>query len=679
MKYPMLNGMMIALILSSTLYAGGEQTLKDTTLLPITVEGETASSDVLDAATEGTVTARQLANRPILRPAEVLESVPGLIVTQHSGDGKANQYFLRGFSLDHGTDFFTTVEGMPNNLPTHAHGQGYNDLNYLIPELISSVMYKKGPYYATEGDFASTGSAAISYVDSLPNGIASVTAGSFGQKRVLNANSFDVKGGKLLYALEYFHNDGPWEKPEGYQRFNGVVSYAKAEGRNSYKVTAMGYKGDWDATNHVPLRAIEGGIIGTYGSLDASDGGNTHRYSLCGEYTHRDNNGVTSANAYIIDYGLNLFSNFTYYLDHPVEGDQFEQKDGRTILGGSVGRVSLSSILGMNSVQSYGFQFRNDAIRGVGLYNTQDRLRYNTITSDKVNVTDAALYYQNELTLSEKVRMIAGIRGDLYRFDVMSDINSADSAVKMASIASPKLSFIFGPWADTELFVNSGYGFHSNDARGVTKATDPATPLVRTKGGEIGVRTRAVDHLQTSVALWMMDSDSELVFAGDTGGTEPTGPSRRSGIEWANYWTPTSWFILDADMALSRARYKDSSTSGGAYVPEAIEQTVSIGAAVTDYENYFGGLRLRYFGSRPLIEDNSERSKPSTLINLKVGRHLSKNLDLSVDVYNLFDRKTYDIEYYYESKLASESTSVTDHMVHPGEPRSARLTLTYRY
>jgi len=678
MKRWSVNGIIFGFIVSS-LYAGGEQTLKDMTLLPIRVEGEAESSDIIGAATEGTVTARQLANRPILRPAEVLESVPGLIVTQHSGDGKANQYFLRGFSLDHGTDFYTTVDGMPTNLPTHAHGQGYNDLNFLIPELISSVMYKKGPYYATEGDFASTGSAHIHYANSLPEGIASVTLGSFGQKRVLNANSFDMNGGKLLYALEYFYNDGPWDHPEGYARLNGVVSYAKEDGKNSYKITAMGYKGSWDATNHVPLRAIDSSIIGRYGSLDPSDGGNTHRYSLCGEYTRRDNNGVTSANAYVIDYGLDLFSNFTYTLNDAVRGDQFEQKDARTILGGNVGRVSLGSMLGLNSVQSYGFQLRNDVIRGVGLYNTQERVRFNTITSDRINETNAALYYQNELTLSNKVRIIAGIRGDMVRFDVTSNINSADSAVKTAAIASPKLSFIFGSWADTELFLNTGYGFHSNDARVLHHAINPATPLVRTKGGEVGVRTRAVEHLQTSVALWMMDSDSELVFAGDTGGTEPTGPSRRMGIEWANYWTPTPWFILDADLALSRARYKDSSSTGGAYVPEAIEQTVSIGAAVTEYENYFGGLRLRYFGSRALIEDNSVRSKPSTLINLKAGKHLSKNIDLSIDIYNLFNRKTYDIEYYYESKLASESSSVTDHMVHPGEPRSARLTLTYRY
>lgn len=675
MNCRLFSGVMIGWIAALPLHAGGEQTLKEVSLSPIAVEGEAESADMTDAASEGTVNARQLSGRPLLRPAEVLETVPGLIVTQHSGDGKANQYFLRGFSLDHGSDFYTTVEGMPTNLPTHAHGQGYNDLNFLIPELISTVTYKKGPYYATEGDFASTGSAHIRYADSLPYGIAGVTVGSFGQKRILNADSFAMNGGTLLYALEYFHNDGPWEKPEGYQRLNGVVNYAREEGRDRYKITAMGYKGDWDATNHVPLRAIESGLIGRFGSLDPSDGGTTHRYSLSGEYTHRDNEGVTSANGYVIDYGLDLFSNFTYFLNDPVRGDQFEQKDSRTILGGSVGRVSAGSVAGLESVQSYGFQLRHDAIRGVGLYNTQNRIPFTTLASDRVNETNGAIYYQNELTLSDKIRLIAGIRGDLYRFDVRSASNPADSAVKTAAIASPKLSLIFGPWGNTEFFVNSGYGFHSNDARGVAKTTDPATPLVRTKGAEIGARTRALNHLQTSLALWMMDSDSELVFAGDTGGTEPTGPARRTGIEWANYWTPTAWFILDADAALSRARYKN----GSGCVPEAIEKTVSIGAAVTEYEGYFGGVRLRYFGSRALIEDNSVRSSPSTLVNLKAGRHLAKNLDLSLDVYNLFNRKTYDIEYYYASKLAGEASALEDHMVHPGEPRSLRFTLSYRY
>ena len=668
-----------AVLISPSLYAGGEQSVTEMKLPDIVIEADGSETVQGDAASGGTVEAKQLKVRPVLRPAEVLETVPGLIVTQHSGDGKANQYFLRGFSLDHGTDFYTTIEGMPTNLPTHAHGQGYNDLNFLIPELVSQIVYTKGPYYASEGDYASTGSAHIRYADAEEKATASFTLGSYGHKRLLNIDSFDVNGGQLLYALEYFCNDGPWDHPEGYERFNGVVSYTKESGNRRYKISAMAYHGDWDATNHVPLRAIGSGLIGLYGTLDPSDGGTTHRYSLSGQYESRDKEGMTTANVYLIDYGLDLFSNFTYYLNDPVRGDQFEQKDSRTIFGGSLNRIETGELLGKNTLYTYGIQLRHDAIGNVALYNTQNQLRFNTISSDRVNETAVGLYGQSEVEIAEKFRLIAGLRGDLYRFEVADLSGGTGTRTETAAIASPKLNLIFGPWSQTEFFLNGGYGFHSNDARGVTAQADPATPLVRTKGMEVGVRTRAVEDLQSSLALWLMDSESELVFAGDTGGTEPTGPSRRMGIEWANYWTPVPWFILDADVAVSRARYKNPDEAGGKYVPEAIEKVVSIGAGVNDYNGWFGGMRLRYFGSRALIEDNSQRSKSSTLVNFKAGRHLTPNMDISLDIYNLFDRKTYDIEYFYESQLAGETLPVADHMVHPGEPRSIRVNWTIRY
>ncbi len=366
-------------------------------------------------------------------------------------------------------------------------------------------------------------------------------------------------------------------------------------------------------------------------------------------------------------------------MNNPTQGDQFEQKDSRTISGANIAQVRIKKIFDMDSIESYGLAVRNDFINGVGLYNTQNRNALSTVSYNKVNETSVGLYYQNELTLADKVRVIGGIREDLYRFDVTNYTNPTSSGVKTAAITSPKLNFIFGPWEKTELFINSGYGFHSNDARGVMASSTAATPLVKTIGAEVGVQTRAIQGLQSSLALWMMDSDSELVFAGDSGTTEATGPSRRIGVEWANYWTPFPWCIIDADFTLSQAHYRNPAQEGGAYVPEAMEKTVSIGAEITDYKNYFGGARLRYFGSRALIEDNSIRSEPSTLVNLKVGRHLGKNFDLSLDVLNLFNVQSYDIEYYYASQLKNESASVNDYMVHPGEPRSVRFTLTYKY
>lgn len=675
----MTSRVMISVLAVTSLYGGGEQSRSlDERLAKVVIESEAQGDDETQSSSEGIITAKQLANRPLLRPAEVLESVPGLIVTQHSGDGKANQYFLRGFSLDHGTDFATTVEGMPTNLPAHAHGQGYNDLNFLIPELISSVTYTKGPYFASQGDFASTGSAAIAYAKNLPYGLAMTTVGANGYHRFLNAQSMTLRGGTLLYALEYFHHDGPWDKPEGYKRLNGVISYAKDEGKRSYSLTAMGYDGSWNATNHVPLRAIEHGVIGRYGTLDASDGGSTHRYSLSGQYTQRDDDHTTKMSAYAIAYGLDLFSNFTYYLDHPNQGDQFEQKESRNLIGGEWQDLRSGMIGGKEVFLTYGLQVRHDSVN-VALYHTQNRERFDTLTHHGVSIRTGGAYVQSELHVTPRFRIITGLRGDSYRFDVKDNLNDANSGDKTASLLSPKVSFIVGVSDETEMFINGGYGLHSNDARGVTKAQDPVTPLVRTKGGEIGFKNRSIRGLQSALSLWMMDSDSELVFAGDTGNTEPTGAARRVGVEWANYWTPLPWLIIDADLAFSKARYTGANAAGQRYVPEAMEQTFSMGGVVTGYEGWFGGARLRYFGSRALIEDNSQRSAPSTLVNLKVGKTVTKNLDVVCDVYNLFDRKTYDIQYYYESKLATESTPVADHMVHPGEPRSVRLTLRLKY
>lgn len=676
MKFSPTLSIIAALSLNS-LYGGGEQINNENRLSTITINGEAVSHQETQTSSEGTISSQQLSARPLLRPAEVLEAVPGLIVTQHSGDGKANQYFLRGFSLDHGTDFATTIEGMPTNLPAHAHGQGYNDLNFLIPELISSVAYNKGPYFATNGDFASTGSATIRYANTLPYGILGSTLGANGYQRLLNANTISINGGNLLYALEYFHHDGPWEHPEGYKRLNGVVTYSKDDGKNSYKITAMGYDGKWDATNHVPLRAIESGIIGRYGSLDTSDGGATHRYSLSGEWITRERDHTTKLNAYAINYGLDLFSNFTYYLDN-AQGDQFQQKESRNIVGANLQRIHAGKLANIETTYTYGTQVRHDSVN-VGLFNTQNRQQFNTITHDGVIITNGAIFGQADMALSPRVRMITGLRGDTYHFDVKSSINSADSGSKTATLLSPKLSMIFGLSPDNDLFVSGGYGFHSNDARGVTRSIDPATPLVRVKGGEVGIKNRSLPNLQTALSVWTMESDSELVFVGDAGNTEATGAARRMGIEWANYWTPTPWFIVDADISLSRARYTGNDAIGNRYVPGAMEQTVSLGAVVTDYNSWFGGARLRYFGSRALVEDNSARSQPSALVNLKVGKNITKNFDLVCDIYNLFDRKTYDIQYYYESKMATESSPANGHMIHPGEPRSARLTLRYKY
>ncbi len=654
------------------------------------------------SATEGTVGAKQLQGRTLLRPGEVLEVVPGLIITQHSGDGKANQYFLRGFNLDHGTDFYTSVNGVPVNMPTHAHGQGYADLNFLIPELVERVRYKKGPYSVEEGDFAAAGAAHIEYFRSLPAGIAELGVGENGFRRALVAGSPALAGGNLLYALEWFDNDGPWVVPEGLAKINGVLRYSQGAADNGWALTGMAYKARWRSTDQVAQRAIDQSFIERYGSLDSSDGGETQRYSVSADWARRNAAGYSRANAYAMSYRLDLFSNFTYLLDDTVDGDQFHQADKRSVLGASGAHTFFGMLGARDTENTLGFVLRRDRIRPVGLFLTRERERLATIREDRVTQTSLGLYVENQTQWFDKFRSIAGWRHDFYRFDVSSD-RAMNSGKVNHNIGGPKLALIFGPSAKTEFYLNYGQGFHSNDARGATTrinpdprdpgflgAVDPVTPLVKAKGYEAGLRSAPLPGLQTTLALWRLDLDSELLFIGDAGTTEASRPSRRQGIEWANYYHPMAWLTIDADLSLSRARFRDSDLVGDR-IPGSIERVVSVGVGIDDIGPWFAGLRLRYFGPRPLIEDDSVHSISSTLANLRVGYRFDKRVQVTLDVLNLFDRKVSDIDYSYESCLrqelsgpgvrpecdagAADRPGVADIHTHPAEPRTFRVAL----
>lgn len=662
-------------------------------LAPVSVTGNydnpVGSSD---AASQGSVTSRLIENRPTLRPAEVLEFVPGVIVTQHSGDGKANQYFLRGFNLDHGTDFATFVDGMPVNMPTHAHGQGYSDLNWLIPELVSRIDYAKGPYDAAEGDFSSAGVARIRLFGKLPAGTASLTAGAHRYERALLAKSVSVGGGDLLYAIEAAHNDGPWDDAEKFHRLNGVLRYSFGDAGNRASITAMAYSAGWNATDQIPQRAVDQGRIGRFGAIDPTDGGRTARYSLSYASERRDDDGVLEISAYAVRSRLDLFSDFSYNLDapSPPNADQFEQAEQRRVVGAGIRRSFDGRLGGADSTSAVGMQLRHDRLDPVGLYRTIARERTSTTQEARVRQTSIGLHAENSTQWTPWLRSVVGLRVDAFRFDVTSSI-AANSGVKNASLTSPKFGLIFGPWRQTEFFANYGDGFHSNDARGVTLRLAPTTgepasasaPLVRSRGGEIGLRTEIVPGLQTSLALWQLELGSELVFSGDAGDTVASGASKRRGIELNNHHVAAPWLLLDADIAISRARFDEAqgdAPNTGRRIPGSVATVVSLGATVTEFDRWFGQFQIRHFGPRPLIEDDSQRSKATTLANLRVGRRLTKDLKLAFDVFNLFDRKASDIDYYYVSRLAGEpAAGIGDIHFHPVEPRSLRVTLTANF
>ncbi len=667
----------LAICLPAVGFSAGVQKLDtiEVTEDPENVLGTAAS------ANEGTVTRKHLDAIPTSRPGEILEAVPGLIITQHSGEGKANQYFLRGFNLDHGTDLAITVGGMPVNMRTHAHGQGWSDLNFLIPELVSGLQYKKGPYYAEEGDFSAAGAAHVQLFNRLDRGIAELGGGTLGYRRALLAGSPAAGSGNLTYALELFHNDGPWTNPDDYRKINGMLRYAQGTAQDGFDITAMAYRGKWNSTDQIAQRAVNSGQIGRFDALDPTDGGESHRYSLSGAWRRSQTGGFSEANAYVISSRLNLFSNFTYFLNDPVNGDQFEQSDKRVVSGFNLKHTFLGKWGGRDTENSVGMQFRNDNI-SVGLFNTAARQRLSTTREDHVTESSVGVYFQNSLRWTDKFRTVAGLRGDFFRADVASD-NAANSGKAKDHLVNPKLSLIFGPWAKTEYYVNYGRGFHSNDVRGTTISVDPATAmpaskvplLVRTSGYEIGLRSAIVPHLQTTFTVFRLDFDSELLFVGDAGTTEPSRQSRRVGFEWTNFYTPTPWLSIDADIAFTRARFTDTDPAGNR-IPGAVEGVASLTAAVDNRGPWYGSGRIRYFGPRPLIEDNTVRSHSTTLVSARAGYKFDKKVRLQFDAFNLLNRRSSQVDYFYTSRLQGEpAAGVSDVHFHPVEPRSLRLAL----
>lgn len=658
-----------------------------TRLETVVVDAASSPGDELGSTTsasQGLVDQQELQSRPLSRVGELVEVVPGAIATQHSGSGKANQFFLRGFNLDHGTDFSVAVDGVPMNMPSHAHGQGYLDLNSIIPELLDHADYGKGPYHADVGDFSSAGYARMYTADSLPQGFVKFTGGEFDYYRTVVANSQKLGRGELLYGGEAAFYDGPWKTPEGSGKYNGLLKYSLAEDDWGLSLLGKAYHADWTATNQIARRALDQGLVGLYGSLDPSDGGNSSRYSLSGNAWSRGDSYKNAANLYAVYYDVELFSNFTYFLDDPLHGDQVNQKERRIVLGGNGEQTWYGQAFGRDMDNSLGLQVRHDHIMGVALNHSQDRQVLHGLRRDDIDQTNVGLYGRNQIRWLEKFRSVAGLRGDFFVFDVDSRSLAANSGVRDAAIFSPKLSLIFGPWFDTEFFLNLGEGFHSNDARGVTLKLDPLNPatpvpgvdpLVKTRGGEVGLRSQWLPGLDTTLALWWLQVGSELLFIGDAGTTEPSGKSERYGVEWTNTYKPSDWLTLDGELALSNARFVDAPGNADA-VPNTVGRVIGAGATVDLSHGFYASARLRHFGHQPLNEPASVDGGSTSLVSLGAGYRYDR-LKLQVDVFNLLDSQRNDIAYYYASRLPGEPAGGVEGLhFHPVEPRMVRLSVT---
>jgi hypothetical protein len=731
------------------------------------------------------VGATEIQDRPILRSGEVLETVPGLIITQHAGGGKANQYFLRGFNLDHGTDIAIFIDDMPLNLPSHAHGEGYSDMNTVIPEFVKRVNFEKGPYYANVGNFGSAGAAHVEFFKTLPENFVKLEGGTHTYGRAVFGASQKLGSGNLLYGGEEYYYDGPWVHPDAYNKINGLLTYGRGDDTNGVSITARAYHGKWNSSDQIPVNAIL--LVGLYGTLNPTDGGHSQRYSLQGEWHHQGANSESKISAYVFYYDMNLFSDFTYYLVDYNKGDQFEQQDRRWVGGFDAHHTIFSTWFGRKMSNTLGLQLRNDWIHN-GLYRTENRVRTTktdysatgasffpagsttgptcidnnptiTITlpngtillppttfpttcptlpatTERDNFTDmiGSAYVENRIQWANKFRSVVALRGDDEKFVVTSlayptdmitlpggtttTVNAANSGSATKFLPSPKASLILGPWANTEFYLQGGFSFHSNDGRGATQTVEPVSPdypyantpnakispLVQTKGGEIGVRTVAVTHLQSTLALWYLHSNSELMQDGDTGGTLPSEQSsNRYGLEWANYYTPAEHLAVDFDIADSRAQFTQidpgdaaqsvvngtltvngnadgtvnwqQSGPGGKLVPEAVKVVISSGITLHDYQGFSSSLRLRYFGPRVLTSDGIYQSSQTVLLNGEIGYQIKKKWRVSAEFLNMLNRRDSDIDYAYVSQITPTATPAFTRVFHPAEPFLVRFAL----
>lgn len=653
----------------------------DSILHRVAIDGSKSSQlGLLDAANAGMIGQKKLENLTTYRPGELLEAIPGLIVSQHSGEGKANQFYLRGFNLDHGTDLRTTVDEMPVNQRSHSHGQGWTDLNFLIPELTARIDYKKGPYSSTTGDFSAAGSAAMTYANRLSQNIASMTLGQNAFRRALIAGSPDFLYGSFLYAIESTSSDGPFVHPDKFRKLNAVFRYSEGFANNGFNLSAMLYSGKWNATDQIPLRAVQQGQLDRFDTIDTTDGGESHRYSLSGVWRRTTSEDASKLSAYVIQNGLDLYSNFTYFMEDPVNGDQFSQPDKRVTSGLNASHTWHSHINGKNTDITLGAQLQNDNIFN-GLHKTKARQQLSTVRQDHIVESSLGMYLDVSTRWTDSLRTNVGVRHDQFRFQVNSD-RLGNSGHTNDHMTSPMLSVILGPWAKTEFYVNAGRGFHSNDARATLTRVDPQSleatqtspGLVAARGLELGMRSEWAAGWQSSLALYRLDFDSELSFVGDAGTTEAGRPSRRHGIEWSNSYQARDWLSIDFDAAYAKARSRHVDRAGN-YIVGAVEGVAQLALNFEKLGSWSGALRLRYFGPRALVEDNSVRSKGSATLHGRISYKFNPRLKIELEGFNLSNRRDSAIDYFYASQLKGEAAPREDIHFHPLESRSFRIML----
>ncbi len=617
----------------------------------IVLQGEKAYIPVASRS----VRDRDIALRPHPRPADILRVVPGLFVNQHAGGGKANQYFLRGFDADHGTDIALSVDGIPANMVSHGHGQGYADLNWMIPELVQSVDTFKGPYSALLGDFVTAGSVDMRLVDAPKKSSVSITGGQFDTGRALAIlQGGEVLGGRPMVAAEAYHSNGPFDNGEGLRRFSAHSQFLKPTKSGQLKVAATSYGADWNGSGQLPLREVRAGRLDRFGSVDPTEGGASQRHSLYATYHgYRGENAEVSAMAYLVRYRFTLFSNFTFFSAKPDVGDQIEQEDDRWY-GGVRTSYRFRSMLGtLPLLTTVGAQTRADTA-ATGLFDAVARERGAARVDARISQARLGAFVQEDILWTPWLRTITGLRVDGFAFDVNDNLGG-ESGQEFATELSPKMSVVVSPTKTTDVYLNSGFGFHSNDARALVRETNAGTPLTQATGYEVGARTTLMQRVDLASSLWLLDLSQETVWVGDEGVTEARGATRRFGVEVEARVRLLDWLTADGDLTVSRARFVDA-PEGEDRIPLAPKLTLTGGLSALRKDGLFGRLGIRTLSDRPLTEDGFLVADGFTLLDATVGyRTPAYAITLAVD--NLLNTEWREAQFASTSRVQSEAST----------------------
>ncbi len=625
--------------------------------------------------------------RPIVNSQEVLRMVPGLFIGQHAGGGKAEQIFLRGFDIDHGTDIQLTVDGIPVNMVSHAHGQGYADLHFVIPELIQGVDFKKGPYHAEKGNFTTAGWVNFRTRDALERSFVKLEAGQFNTYRAVAgvnllengpmARKRSDKNQTAYLASEYSYTNSYFDNPQDFKRLNIIGKYhGHLAANTNLTLTASTFWSKWNHSGQIPDRAIASGLTGFFGSIDPTEGGETSRTNINVQLVTVTPRNHTFKNQFFYsNYNFELYSNFTFFLEDSLNGDQIRQKERRNLFGYNGSFATQNEVGNSQWTTTLGVQYRHDLTKNTELSHTKNRTKIiDPIQLGNINELNAAIYADELVQVSPRFSINAGLRLDYFR-NRYEDLLAAPVTLKHASAAilSPKLNFYYTFNKRLQLYLNTGRGFHSNDTR-VVVPQGGRQILPAAYGSDLGVIFKPFPKLLINAAAWYLWLQQEFVYVGDAGVVEPGGRTRRQGIDVSVRYQLTKYLYADVDVNTTKPR-AIGIMEGQNYLPLAPVFTTTGGLSLQTNKGLSGSLRYRYIGDRPANEDNSIVAKGYFVTDMQAD-YSRKNYSIGLSIQNLLNTRWKETQFATESRLQGEAQSVEEIHFTPGTPFFARLSLT---